>query len=211
MLKRSSEAIQLFEAPAESHWFHAIEERNCKLLLELFQADRSLWVQTGLKGRSVLHVAVMQGCSELVKQLYDYEGDLIPSGKNWQTPFELLWENAKDGRLKDASARDMWIGMEGLSVEEGIQIRSDFPDRIPLTKTFDQMIVLVTESFLPTTSTRCSRDDYLQSHVTCMKPVADDKMLHLREVITSIANEEAFVMDETDVDFNFEDAERKEL
>ncbi|CAK9258044.1 unnamed protein product [Sphagnum jensenii] len=95
MLKRRSEAIQLFEAPADSHWFHATEARNCKLLLELFQADRSLWVQTGLKGRSVLHVAVMQGCSELVKQLYHYEEDLIPSGKNWQTPFELLWENAK--------------------------------------------------------------------------------------------------------------------
>ncbi|CAN5955281.1 unnamed protein product [Sphagnum jensenii] len=105
----------------------------------------------------------------------------------------------------------MWIFMEGLSVEEGIQIRSGFPDRIPLAKTFDQMIVLVTESFLPKTSTRCSRDDYLQSHVTCMKPVADDKMLHLREVIISIANDEAFVMDETDVDFNFEDVEWKEL
>ncbi len=123
-----------------------------------------------------------------MKQLYHYEGDLIPRGKIWQTPFEFLWENAKDDRLKDASARDMWIIMEGLSVEEGIQIRSDFPDRIPLAKTFDQMILLVTESFLPKTSTRCSRDDYLQSHVTCMKPVADDKMLHLREVITSIAN-----------------------
>ncbi len=60
MLKRRSEAIQLFEAPADSDWFLAIEARNCKLLLELFQADRSLWVQTGLKGRSVLHVIVMQ-------------------------------------------------------------------------------------------------------------------------------------------------------
>jgi hypothetical protein len=36
-------------------------------------------------------------------------------------------------------------------------------------------------------------------------------MWRLREVITSIANKEAFVMDETDVDFNFEDVERKEL
>jgi hypothetical protein len=177
MLKRRSEAIQLFEAPADSDWLHAIEARNCKLLLELFQTDRSLWVQTGLKGRSVLHVAVMQGCSELVKQLHDYEGDLIPRGKNWQTPFEFLWENAKDGRLKDASARDMWIVMEGLPEK----YRAYF------------------------------RDEYLESHVTGTKPVADDKMLLLREVITSIAKEEAFVMHETDVDFNFEDVERKEL
>jgi hypothetical protein len=203
MLKRRSEAIQLFEAPAASDWFHAIEARNCKLLLELFEADRSLWVQTGLKGRSVLHVAVMQGCSQLMKQLYYYEGDLIPRGKTWQNPFEFLWENAKDGRLKDASARDMWIVMEGLSVVGNAKIGSDFADSMP-----DIMHVrmrhLLNQSSL-------TRDDYLQSHVTGAKPVADDKMLRLREVITSIAKEEAFVMDETDVDFNFEDVERKEL
>jgi len=207
MLKRRSEAIQLFEAPADSDWFHAIEARDCKLLLELFQADRSLWVQTGLKGRSVLHVAVMQGCSKLVKQLHDYKGDLIPCGKNWQTPFEFLWENAKDGRLKDASARDMWIVMEGLSVKE--EIRSDSLDRSSVIKTLKLMRQLLTKSSLPTG--KSSRHDYLQSHVTGTKPVADDKMLRLREVITSIAKEEAFVMDVTDVDFNFEDVERKEL
>ncbi|CAM6036291.1 unnamed protein product [Sphagnum compactum] len=199
MLKRRSEAIQLFEAPADSDWFHAIEARNCKLLLELFQTNRSLWVQTGLKGRSVLHVAVMQGCSELVKQLHDYQGDLIPRGENWETPFEFLWENAKDGRLKDASARDMWIVMEGLSVEEDMKIQPDFLDlKLPIPE-------------LPSMSSTNDSDVYRRSHVTRMKPVADDKMLRLRDVITSIAKEEAFVMDETDVDFNFEDVERKEL
>jgi ankyrin repeat protein len=208
MFERRSEAIQLFEAPANSDWFHAIEARNCKLLLELFQADRSLWVQTGLKGRSVLHVAVMQGCSELVKQLHDYKGDLIPRGKKWQTPFEFLWENAKDGRLKDASAKDMWIVMEGLPVEPDMVLRPDYQDRISLAKTDDQRIQAAIEYFVPT---RYSRDAYLQSHVTGTKPVADDEMLCLREVITSIANKEAFVMDETDVDFNFEDVKRKEL
>jgi len=150
----------------------------------------------------------MQGCSELVKQLHHYKGDLIPRGKNWQTPFEFLWENAKDGRLKDASARDMWIVMEGLSEEEDLKIEPVL-DLIPRRQRLDLLILLLAESLPPSLS--CSRDDYLQSHVTCMKPVADDKMLRLREVITSIANKEAFVMDETDVDFNFEDVERKEL
>jgi hypothetical protein len=205
MLERRSEAIQLFEAPANSDWFHAIEARNCKLLLELFQDDRSLWVQTGLKGRSVLHVAVMQGCSELVKQLHDYKGDLIPRGKNWQTPFEFLWENAKDGRLKDASAKDMWIVMEGLP---HMVLGPDYQDRISVAKTDSQRRWAVTKSLVPA---RYSRDAYLQSHVTGTKPVAGDEMLRLREVITSTANKEAFVMDETDVDFNFEDVERKEL
>jgi hypothetical protein len=85
--------------------------------LQLFRSDRSLWVQTGLKGRSVLHVAVMQGCSELVHELHCYKGDLVPCGKNLQTPFEFLWENARDGRLKDASAQDVWVVMEGPSVK----------------------------------------------------------------------------------------------
>ncbi len=97
--------VELFEACMDSEWFDAIEKKNCKLLLQLFRSDRSLWVQTGLKGRSVLHVAVMQGCSELVGELHNYEGDLVPCGKNWQTPFEFLWENARDGRLKNASVK----------------------------------------------------------------------------------------------------------
>ncbi len=46
--------VELFEASKDSEWFDAIEEKNCKFLLELFRSDRSLWVQTGLKGRSVL-------------------------------------------------------------------------------------------------------------------------------------------------------------
>jgi hypothetical protein len=39
----------------------------------------------------------------------------------------------------------------------------------------------------------------------------DSEMLSLREAISSIAIKENFVMDENDVDFNFENVERKEL
>jgi len=170
--KKESVEVELFEASKDSEWFDAIEKKNCKLLLGLFRSDRSLWVQTGLTGRSVLHVAVMQGCSELVHELN--EGDLVPGGKNWRTPFEFLWENARDGRLKNASAQDLWLVMDG-----------------------------------PGDCQR-SRDDYIQSHVMC-RVVVDSEMLSLRKVICSIARKEEFVMDENDVDFNFENVERKEL
>jgi ankyrin repeat protein len=185
---QSVSEVELFEASEDSEWFDAIEKKNCKLLLQLFRSDRSLWVQTGLKGRSVLHVSVMQGCSELVRELHYYEGDLVPCGKNWRTPFEFLWENARDGRLKDASARDVWYVMEGPSVK----YRND-----PLK--------FFREPFIDR-----SRDDYIQSHVRCSMPV-DSEMLSLREAISSIAMKEDFVMDENDVDFNFENVERKEL
>jgi hypothetical protein len=113
--EKKSVEVELFEASKDSEWFDAIEKKNCKVLLRLFRSNRSLWVQTGLKGRSVLHVAVMQGCSELVRELHYYEGDLVACGKNRQTPFEFLWENARDGRLKDASAQHIWFVMEGPS------------------------------------------------------------------------------------------------
>jgi hypothetical protein len=183
----NSVEIELFEASKDSEWFDAIEKKNCNFLLELFRSDRSLWVQTGLKGRSVLHVAVMQGCSELVGELHNYEGDLVPCGKDWQTPFEFLWENARDGRLKDASAQDIWLVMEGPSEKIGNQ-----------------------EWYERELSTDRSRDDYIQSHVMCTMRV-DDEMLSLREAISSIAIKENFVMDENDVDYNFENVERKEL
>jgi hypothetical protein len=95
----------------------------------------------------------MQGCSKLVHQLLQvHEGDLIPRAKDWKSPFEFLWENAKDGRLKDASAKDMWVVMEGPGVEQEVargQItsRGRFSGR--------------------------SRDDYLKSHAECMMPVDD--------------------------------------
>ncbi|CAK9204094.1 unnamed protein product [Sphagnum troendelagicum] len=58
-----------------------------------------------------------------------------------------------------------------------------------------------------------SGDDYVKSHVMCRMPVdgEDREMLSLREAISSIAIEEDFRMDENDVDFNFENVDRKEF
>jgi hypothetical protein len=138
-----------------------------------------------------MHVAVMQGCSELVHELHCYKGDFVPCGKNWQTPFEFLWENARDGRLKDASAQDVWLVMEGPAVKTGYD--AGYYTQKP--------------------SADRSRDDYIQSHAMWRMPVdsEDSEMLSLRGAISSIAIKENFVMDENDVDFNFENVERKEL
>jgi hypothetical protein len=66
---------------------------------------------------------------------------------------------------------------------------------------------------LLTLKTGRSRDNYIKSHVMCRMPVdsEDREMLSLRECIGSIASKKDFVMDENDVDFNFENVERKEL
>ncbi|CAK9204092.1 unnamed protein product [Sphagnum troendelagicum] len=79
--EKKSVEVELFEASKDSEWIDAIEKKNCKLLLQVFRSERSLWVQTGLKGRRVLHVPVMQGCSELVRELHYDESDLVPCGK----------------------------------------------------------------------------------------------------------------------------------
>jgi ankyrin repeat protein len=208
--KKSAE-VKLFEASKDSEWFDAIEKKNCKFLLDLFRSDRSRWVQTGLKGRSVLHVAVMQGCSELVHELHYYEGDLVPCGKNWQTPFEFLWENARDGRLKNASAHDLWLVMEGpvdIAVGRDLFAMSWNDYRMPWNSEDREKLKSRGQWLFGR-----SRDDYIRSHVMYRMPGGseDHEMLSLREAISSIANKEKFVMDETDVDFNFENVERKEL
>jgi hypothetical protein len=110
----------------------------------------------------------------LVRELHYYEGDLVPGGKNWKIPFEFLWENARDGRLKNASTPER-------------QYSSIF---YPLA--------------------RRSRNDYIKSHIECRISVdsEDLEMLSLREAINSIAFKKKLMMDENDVDFNFENVER---
>ncbi len=92
--------------------------------------------------------------------------------------------------MKNASAQDIWLVMEGPSEKAGDQWRQ-------------QRDLLAGRS----------GDDYVKSHVMSMMPVHSEEreMLSLREAIRSIAIKEDFVMDEYDVDFNFENVERKEL
>jgi ankyrin repeat protein len=54
-----------------------IASRNCKLLLEYFKRKRSwdIWKYQDKSGRTVLHVAAIQGCSLLARQVLDLAGD----------------------------------------------------------------------------------------------------------------------------------------
>jgi len=205
--EKKSVEVELFEASKDSEWFDGIEKKNCKLLLHLFRLNPSLWVQTGLKGRSVLHVALMQGCSELVHELHhNYKGDLLPSGV---TPFLFLWDNARDGRLKDASAQDIWLVMEGPAK---IGNESSADSHVPWWESLDgrnsfEYLHGVDKEML---KLREAAGDIANEKESEMDQSAEE-MLELRKTIANIANEKQFVMDENDVDFNFVHPGRKEL
>ncbi len=57
------------EAPPQSEWWAALKRRDCQTLLHLLQGGRNLWREIDSNGRTVLHVAVMQGCSRLVNEV----------------------------------------------------------------------------------------------------------------------------------------------
>lgn len=63
----------LTSASPGSKWFTAIQRNDCKTLLQLLEVHPKLGLQTGPDGRSVLHVAIVQGCTELVHKLHKYQ------------------------------------------------------------------------------------------------------------------------------------------
>jgi hypothetical protein len=74
------EVFQFVEADHDGAWFKAIEARDCLSLITQLQSvhaegDDALCVplcyKTGEGGRTALHVAAMQGCFRLAKQLID--------------------------------------------------------------------------------------------------------------------------------------------
>jgi ankyrin repeat protein len=68
--------------------------------------------ELGPRGRSVLHVAIMQGCTELVHKL-----KAVPSKSGNSSAFKVLWEQAKDYGMNYASALDLWSIMDADSSE----------------------------------------------------------------------------------------------
>ena len=57
----------------ESQWANALERRDCKKLMLLLHQNPLLKLVTGRDGRTVLHVAVIQGCVQLVTQIFEPE------------------------------------------------------------------------------------------------------------------------------------------
>lgn len=101
-LKRK--ATKFIEAADGSEWFCALERGDCRQLMHhLGETENSHFlVQTGSRGRTVLHVAAMQGCLKLVNQVIDIYGEhgMFADGQSGVslTLKELLQE--KDGRSK---------------------------------------------------------------------------------------------------------------
>ncbi len=56
-------------ASPQSEWCAALKRRDCQTLLRLLQRKHNLWREIDSNGRTVLHVAVMQGCSRLVNEV----------------------------------------------------------------------------------------------------------------------------------------------
>lgn len=100
------EAVPLWvKAEPEGEWFQAIERKNCLALMDILDAmegdelrGKKCW-ETGEQGRTALHVAAMQGCFRLAKQVIDnigekYQGCIIDA-KDGQSGLTAL-EMAKD-------------------------------------------------------------------------------------------------------------------
>jgi len=60
-----------FEGSPNSSWVRGLEKRDCKKLLQLLEESPRSWVETSREGRNVLHVAIIQGCTQLVKQVLE--------------------------------------------------------------------------------------------------------------------------------------------
>ncbi|CAM6027516.1 unnamed protein product [Sphagnum balticum] len=86
----------LVVASPQSEWCAALKRRDCQTLLSLLQRKDHLWSETDSNGRTVLHVAVMQGCSRLVNEVLRSVNKYNPP--NTTSSLDMLL-NAKDTSL----------------------------------------------------------------------------------------------------------------
>jgi ankyrin repeat protein len=175
--------IDLSSASRGSKWFTAIERNDCKTLLQLLETNPKLGLQTGPGGRSALHVAIMQGCTELVYKLHKYQA--LPSEEGDYSAFEILSEEARDHSIPDASEFEiLWK----LARDDCMQNAS----------------ALDIWSIMDANSSERSSDDYISAHP--MRPLLSDEeeaeISSLRKVMSSY--QERFEMDMDDVNFNFD-------
>jgi ankyrin repeat protein len=87
------------EASQESEWCAALKTRDCKNLLRFLRQQRGRWREIDSNGRTVLHVAVIQACSELVVEVLKSVNETT----NTQSYRRMLVE-ARDKSLCNAGA-----------------------------------------------------------------------------------------------------------
>ncbi|CAN5968406.1 unnamed protein product [Sphagnum jensenii] len=81
-------------ASPQSEWCAALKRRDCQTLLRLLQRKHNLWREIDSNGRTVLHVAVMQGCSRLANEVLRS----VNNPPNTTSSLDMLL-NAKDTSL----------------------------------------------------------------------------------------------------------------
>jgi len=183
----------------EKQWSVAVGTRDCKRLMELLHQNPQLWLQSGPEDRNVLHVAIMQGCVKLLKQVLEApvdNGNLHEFQKNVK---KLL--KTKDGRCR-ADAFD-------LAAVVGI------PKIIELLKSIETK--LTNGSMHGATSSHGANSQMTDAplHNDQDKPIYNDSNDEdeinemIEELPWSVVHDLEELMKE-DVDFNFEE-ERKGL
>ncbi len=182
------------EGLPDSNWVRGLEERDCKTLLQLLERSPSSWVETSREGRNVLHVAIIQGCTELVKQVLK----LPPQGSSRSfvdddsfsnnLPSLKTLLNAMDGRCKV----DVFCLASIVGNQDVIQI---------LDKTTQNQKV-----------ERQAEDDNAESQANDDDNTGNDCLRGLMQNALKLSKNARFKsMIEKDVDYNFEDPKRKEL
>jgi ankyrin repeat protein len=113
------EVCQFVEADHDGAWFKAIEARDCLSLMTQLQSVHAvggdalcvpLCYKTGEGGRTALHVAAMQGCFRLAKQLIDLICEKCPWSKNlgfWY--YDEYDVYGKEGIGMNPSTRDVYL------------------------------------------------------------------------------------------------------
>lgn len=103
--KRALQNFKLVDAAPSSKWYKALERRDCKKLMRLMKGDQFHLVgHTAPKGRTVLHVAVVQGCWRLMEQALTVFGEF--DSQNFPERYSVLL-NAKDGRWGGKTAYEL--------------------------------------------------------------------------------------------------------
>lgn len=83
----------------EKKWVAALNSRDCNLLMALLRQHPHLWRKTAPENRTVLHVAVMQGCVEIVKLVLCDPSLANGNQQEFQENLKLLL-HAKDGKCR---------------------------------------------------------------------------------------------------------------
>jgi len=191
------------EGIPDSSWVRGLEERDCKKLLQLLERSPSSWVETSREGRNVLHVAIIQGCTQLVKQVLK----LPPQGSSRSfvdddsfsnnLPSLKTLLNATDGRCKV----DVFCLASIVGNQDVIQILDKTTHTIQdAYNAHNQKVERQAQDY--NAESQANDDDNIGN--VCLRGLMQNAL-----ELSKNARFKSII--EKDVDYNFEDPKRKEL